>query len=499
VSTAAVPAPFPRLRLPDWDVPWYALAPLLLIPVMGGTPVNLNNILFAVEVLMLVAGIRRPVWIPAALLISEMTASNYIHDIGGLELSNRLLLAGLSFLVVMPHITRRIELGRRASLTIALACIFIGLITFVNMAKVDDAATLEFLRFIATGLFVMVLIPMTIRAKEDVLDLGRVLLIVAAVAALVAVFQHYSDSRGTPLYEVVPHAGAGGSFISWETRSLGLSENPILAGNVQMIVGLFALGFVLLAPMEPSTKRVIAVLILLGMAASYFTYTRSWAISVGMALVVLAAFYRGQYRREFLIFVVIGAMAFWYWSDLQGTRYTATAEDDSSAAARPVLWELSVNIAIDHPWTGVGYGKFLELSPQYTNTVPRELLEQQNAFQVVGKYQPHNDPLNVWVSWGFFALVVYVTLIVVVALNFIHTYRNAADQVIRGLAMGGLAALIAYETNSLFHNFFENSLAFWIIAGFSLVLLKVDRPPVAIDSPLPRLMRAGRELAWKRQ
>jgi hypothetical protein len=88
---------------------------------------------------------------------------------------------------------------------------------------------------------------------------------------------------------------------------------------------------------------------------------------------------------------------------------------------------------------------------------------------------------------------------VVVALNFIHTYRNAADQVIRGLAMGGLAALIAYETNSLFHNFFENSLAFWIIAGFSLVLLKVDRPPVAIDSPLPRLMRAGRELAWKRQ
>jgi O-antigen ligase len=233
------------------------------------------------------------------------------------------------------------------------------------------------------------------------------------------------------------------------------------------------------------------------MAASYFTYTRSWAISVGMALVVLAGFYRGQYWREFLIFVVIGATAFWYWSDLQGTRYTATAQDDSSAAARPVLWELSVNMAIDHPWTGVGYGQFIKLSPEYTDTVPRELLENQNAFEVVGKYQPHNDPLDVWVSWGFFALVAYVSLIIIVALNFIHTYRHAADEVIRGLAMGGLAALIAYETNSLFHNFFESSLAFWIIAGFSLVLTKVDRRPVVQDTPLPKLMRGSKELTWK--
>lgn len=497
MSSPAVPLPFPRLRLPDWEVPWYALAPLLLVPVIGGTPGALNNILFAVEVLLLVAGTRRAVWIPAALIVSEITSSNYLHDIGGVEVSNRLLLSCLAFLVVLPYITRRIEVGTRGALTIGVACCFLLLTTFVNMVLVDQGATLEFLRFIATGIFLMVLIPVAIRDKDDVLDLGKVLLVVAGVAALVAVFQNLSGSLGTPLYEVVPHAGTRGDLASWENRALALSENPILASNVQMIAGLFALGVVLLAPISPAAKRLVMLLILLMAAASYLTFTRSWVLSAGIALAVLATFYRGQYWRELLIAVVIGASAFWYLSGLQDTRYAQTPADDDSAAARPVLWELSLNVAADHPWFGIGYDQFREISPEYTSTVSEAALERQNAADVIGKEKPHNDVLDVWVSWGFFALMLYVALGVIVGLNFIHVYRNAADQVIRGLALGGLAALVAYETNSMFHNFIESSLAFWIIAGFSLVLPKVDRPPAATDGPFPRLIRSGRELAWK--
>jgi len=213
VSSQAISAPFPRLRLPDWEVPWYALAPLLLIPVIGGSPAALNNILFAVELLLLAAGTRRAVWVPAALIVSEMTSSNYMY------------------------LTRRIEVGMRGALTIGLACAFLVLTTFVNMVLVDYGATLEFLRFIATGIFLMVLIPIAIRDKDDVLDLGKVLLVVAGVAAVIAVFQNASGSLGTPLYEVIPHAGATGDLASWENRALALSENPILASNVQMIVG----------------------------------------------------------------------------------------------------------------------------------------------------------------------------------------------------------------------------------------------------------------------
>jgi len=497
VSSQAIPALFPRLRLPDWDVPWYALAPLLLIPVIGGSPAALNNILFAVELLLLAAGTRRAVWVPAALIVSEMTSSNYMHEIGGLELSNRLLLSALAFLVIMPYLTRRIEVGMRGALTIGLACAFLLLTTFVNMVLVDYGATLGFLRFIATGIFLMVLIPIAIRDKDDVLDLGKVLLVVAGVAAVVAIFQNASGSLGTPLYEVIPHAGATGDLASWENRALALSENPILASNVQMIVGLFALGIVLLAPIAPQTKRLVMLLILLMAVASYLTFTRSWVISAGIALAVLASFYRGKYWRQLLVLVVIGGSAFWYISDVQQSRYAQTVADDSSAAARPVLWELSLNIATDNPWLGIGYDQFREVSPEYRDTVSETALARPSADDVIGKENPHNDLLDVWVSWGFFALMIYVALVVAVGLNFIYVYRNAADQVIRGLALGGLAALIAYETNSMFHNFIETSLVFWIIAGFSLVLPKVDRPPVVTGDLLPRFMRSGRDVTWK--
>ena len=264
-----------------------------------------------------------------------------------------------------------------------------------------------------------------------------------------------------------------------------------------MVVGLFALGVVLLAPISPQTKRLVMLLILLMAAASYLTFTRSWVLSAGVALAVLATFYRGKYWREFLVAVVVGASAFWYVSGVQESRYSQTIADDSSAAARPVLWELSLNIATDNPWFGIGYDQFREVSPEYTATVSQTALERQNAAEVIGRENPHNDALNVWVSWGFFALMIYVALGVVVGLNFIYVYRNAADQVIRGLAMGGLAAIIAYETNSMFHNFIENSLVFWIIAGFSLVLPKVDRPPIVTGGPFSRLLRNSRDATWK--
>jgi O-antigen ligase len=497
MSSRAVPLPLPRLLLPNWEVPWYALAPLALIPVIGGSPGALNSILFAAELLLLAAGTRRAVWIPAALIVSEMTSSNYLHEIGGLELSNRLLLSFFAFLVVIPHLTRRIEVGTRGALTIGLASSFLLLTTLVNMALVDYGATLGFLRFTANGIFLMVLIPVAIRDKDDVLDLGKVLLVVAGVAALAAVFQNLSGSLGTPVYEVIPHAGASGDLASWENRALALSENPILASNVQMIVILFALGVVLLAPIAPQTKRLVMLAVLLMAVASYLTFTRSWVLSAGVALVVLASFYRGQYWRELLIVVVIGASAFWYVSEVENSRYAQTAANDDSAAARPVLWELSLNVAADHPWFGIGYDQFREVSPAYADTVSQTALDRQHAADVIGKENPHNDVLDVWVSWGFFALMIYVALGVVVGLNFIYVYRNGADQVIRGLAMGGLAALVAYETNSMFHNFIENSLVFWIIAGFSLVLPKVDRPPVVADGPFPTLVRSSRDVKWK--
>jgi len=482
MSMAFIPWPTTSLlgRI-EFRLPWLALLPLVLIPVVGGDSGSLNNLLFATELLLLAAGVRRPVWVVAALVMSEMTAANFIHEFGGFQLSNRLLLAGISIPIVLPHVAARADIGPRAKVTVGLALAFVAITTVGNMAYADDGAVVQFLRYTCLGVYLMVLIPISIRDHEDLRDLCALLLGLALLAALVGASQHWSDSRGTPLWQAIPHPGAPGeSFATWETRAVALSDNPILAGNVLMVAGLFALGALLVAPFQTNTKRFLAAGFLLMAATSYFTFTRSWAIAMVPALGSMALLYRGQYKREFWMLIVVMGAGLWYWSDMQSSRYTQDTTTDSSAAARPVLWTVGLNIAYDHPWLGVGHDAFLELSPEYASTVDDTLLERADAKNLLGKYTPHNDLLNIWLSWGFFALLIYAALTLAICRNFFVTFNTAADPLLQGLALGGLAAMIGFQANSLFHNFLDSTLTFWILAGFSLVLLKLGpRTPVA--------------------
>ncbi len=480
---------FPRLSTPvflerfEFKQPWFALVPLLLIPVLGNTSSGLNMLLFATELLLVVAGVRRPIWIVAALVMSEMTAANFVHDVG---ISNRVLLAALSVPLVMPHLASRIDIGPKAKLTVGLALMFVAITTAVNLSESQDTYVFDFLRYIAIATYLMVLIPACVRDRDDVRDLCALLFGIVVLSMVVGLSQHWSDGRGTPMYEVVPHAGAvGESFASWESRLLGLSDNPIQSGNVLMIAGLFALGVVLYSPMQTSTKRWYAIVLLMMCAASYYTYTRSWAIAMVPAMASIAMLYRGKYKKEFFMLILVLGAGLWYWSDMKSSRYTATAENDSSAAARPVLWTLGLQIAYDNPWFGAGHDSFLDLSKEYTNTVPDDLLELQGARDVIGKYTVHNDPINTWLSWGFFALFVYVALSIVIGKNFFDAFMVTQDPLLKGLALGGLAAVLGYHTNSLFHNFLDSSLTFWVLGGFSLVMLKLGQRPYEPAPPPP--------------
>ncbi|MEO8456478.1 MAG: O-antigen ligase family protein [Chloroflexota bacterium] len=472
-------------RVLGFQLPWLALLPLLLIPILGTDAGALNTILFATELCLLAAGVKRSCWIPAALLLSEMSASNYLFggstNGGGFQISARLVIACISVPVLVPHIASRLEVGHKAKWTIALGCGFVFVTTFVNSLYAGEDFVLQFLRYIGVGLYYLILIPICIRNRDDLRDLGVLVLGFAAFSGLVGIFQHLHEHYGTPLWQTVPNPGAPGeSYTTWEERLLGLSENPIQAGNILMVVGLIALGAVLVTPMSANTKRLIGCVLLMMAGAAYFTFTRSWAIAMAPALLSMALFYKGKYKKEFWLIIIILAGGMWYWSDLKTNRYTAT-EDDGSAAARPVLWSLGLDIAYDHPWLGVGHDAFLKLSPEYET---QSLLDNKNAQDVVGKYAVHNDMINVWLSWGFIALILYVLLAIAIGKNFYDALTRAVDPLLRGLALGGLAALLGYEVNSQFHNLLDSTLTLWILGGLSLALLKLS--PQAPPPPRPK-------------
>jgi O-antigen ligase len=471
VSTAEIALPRPRARSQESGFPRVALFPLALIPFFGTSPEGLQVILLTVQALLFFLGVRRPVWILAAIMVSELTIANYIYEFGSFGISNRLVLTLASIPVVLPHVVQRPDLGPRAKSMVLTAVAFFLIATFANVVASDMAYVFKFSRYLITGLIALVLVPAVVRSRDDVRDLSLVVLVISAISALVAVLQHYSQITGAPLYEAIPHAGLGpDTFESWGGRALGLTESPIYITSALLFSMMFLLGAVLLADLEPRVRFLLTAILMMTAAALFFSYTRSWAYSAGFALLPMVLAYRGRYSRELWLLVIFAGAAFFYYSDLQSNRYTLDANSDDSAATRPVLWEVGLNIALDNPILGVGHDKFLELSPEYASRIDRSLLDRQGAGSALGQYQPHNDFLNVWLSFGTGALVLYVGLFLLSIKNYLEAFFRTTEPLVKGLALGGMGAVLAFGANSFFHNLFDSTLTIWLLAGISLAL-----------------------------
>ena len=474
MATVGIALSRPQTKARGNSFPSLALLPLAFIPVFGTSAQGLQAILLIVQAIFFVMGVRRPVWLLAAVMISELTIANYMYEFGSFKISHRLILTLACVPVVLPHVIRRPDLGPRARSMILAALGFFLVSTFANAVAADGGYVLKFARYLITGLIVLVLAPAVVFNRDDARDLSLVVLVVGAASALVAVLQHYSSFTDAPLYQVVPHAGLEGTtFESWGSRAMGLAESPIYITSSLLFFMMFLLGVVLLADLEPRVRFLLTAILMMTAAALFFSYSRSWIYSAAFALLPMALVYRGQYRRELWLLVILGGTAFLYYSDLQNNRYTLDANSDDSAATRPVLFEAGLNIAMDNPILGVGHNKFLELSPEYASKIDESLLERQGAGKALGKYQPHNDFLNVWLSFGTGALVLYLALFVLSIKNYLEVFFRTAEPLLKGLALGGLGAVLAFAANSAFHNLFDSTLLVWLLAGISLALSKL--------------------------
>jgi O-antigen ligase len=484
-ATVARPAAKAIAEAPSKGFPWIAVLPLALIPVLGASASGMDRLLLVMEGIFLFLGARRGVWVLGAIIVSEFTIGNYMYLFGeSFSISSRLVIVMASIPIVAPHIIRRPDLGPAARGMMVMALAFVALTTLANTVYADSGYVFQFFRYIATGVTVLALIPALVTSRDDLRELGMVALTVAVVSATVAILQHY-HYKGAPIYEAVPHTGTGptSSFLSWEGRSLGLSESPVYLANVLMVMLFLVMGVLISANMTTKSRRVLGVVLVLFALGLYVTYTRSWSYSAALALLPIVLIYRGRYRREFWLLAIMAAAAFLYYSDYQGSRYTLGPGSEDSAAARPVLWSAGLNIAMDHPFLGVGHDSFLQLSPEYASGDAAST-SSEGEVSVLGVYTPHNDFLNIWLSFGAVALFFYLAIIVLSVKNFVEAYFQTSDSFLKGVALGGIGAVVAFETNSFFHNYFDSTLTLWLLAGLSLAVVKLVH------------LKPARETAW---
>jgi O-antigen ligase len=425
------------------------------------------SLVLAVQIALFVLLFHRPVWAMASLMVGQLTASGFMFTISAeLQISIRFLWTILTVALLVPILKSKggIKLGNKARRIIIPAIIFFTLATIVNIVHVDLSYAIVYLRQASTALVILVLLPAVINNERDIKLLAIVALITCTASAVVAIMQHYSF-MGLPAIALYPDT-------LWQGRISGLAEGPVdLAYNLPVIImPMVAIYF--LRGVNPRSRKILVILILVMTAALFFTYTRSGMYALAPGLLAIILLMKGKVKKELLLVVLILVAAFLYYSDIKGNRYAQGFADDSSAAGRLVLWQAGLNIALDNPLFGIGYSRFEDVSQGYASDIDPALMEIQNAGAVLGE-APHNDFLRVWLSFGTPAFLVFLWILVGIFRNFLDSYRQASSRFLKSLALGCFASLIAYSVNAATHNVMDSVFILWILGGFSIATTKL--------------------------
>lgn len=447
-----------------------------------GMPVPLAIVLMIQAVVFLLL-LSHPVWAIAALIVGQLTASGFMFDLAPqLRISIHLLWALMAVIFLLPVLAqKRVRLGSGARRVIIPALVLFALATVSNALNTDLAYTFQYFRQTATALAILLLLPAVVDDERDVKLLSVVALVASTVSALVAILQYldYAGIDGLPAYTLVP-------MDLSEGRMPGLTESPLLLAFNLPVVLLFLFGVLLASGVGRNTKRILVLSAAVMLVALYLTFTRSAFYALAPGLLAIALLLKGRMRKELVLVALIAGVAFFYSAGVTASRYSQGFTAEESAASRLVLWQSGLSIARDHPLIGIGHERYSEVSLEHLSAVDPRFAEMQGAGRALGQYEPHNDFINVWLSFGTPALVAFLWLIAAVFRNFTESYRQSSSRFLKGFALGGGAALTAWCVNAATHNVMDSLFTLWIIAGLSIAVAKLSRPGQRHKEEIPQ-------------
>jgi O-antigen ligase len=466
----------PRLpaRLPIWALLGPSAVSGAALAVVGGAHTPLQALVLAIigGTIPLVA--NHPGWIIVPVVLVDLSLAD--DRVPGLGMSLRLLITLvatlLAFLVLIRQRSPLEALGEGAARTVMLpTLLFVGVSTVINLLFSDLAFVVQYLRYQVVLVTTLALVIVLIRDRRALTIAATAMLLMAVLSSVVAMGQRVGGSFA--LYAAVPSS----VVLVFGERVFGLSGSPVTLANNLVQVAVPALGFLAVAWSDRLRLRLPLLLatasILVGV---YLTTTRSALIAAGVGVVVIVALVDRQRQFALSSICVIVALVFAValGVGLIDQRFMEGAEEDKSAASHVAIMQVAFAVALDNMVLGIGREHFEEVSRAYMSEVAVGSSGQaQRAGQgAVGTLRPHNDFLEVWSSWGMFGLATYVGVFIGALQNFLIA-RRSPDPLVRGMAVGGAAGLIAYGLNSAFHNYLDSSVILWCYAGLSAAVASI--------------------------
>ncbi|MDL0433334.1 O-antigen ligase family protein [Marinobacter sp. TBZ242] len=264
------------------------------------------------------------------------------------------------------------------------------------------------------------------------------------------------------------------SFEQLLTTRFGAGINPISFGNLALLGGVLALVGGSYFARTGKTPAAIAVLGLgaTAIVISMLSGTRSNLIALPVLLILLLPLVGPKLRLPGLAAVAVISLALLFSSDRMHQSIEDALEGkvlEPGIEIRLELWQVTANIFMEHPWTGVGLGGYSSAIENLADSHP-EYTRLKNC--CTG--HAHNDLLNNAatsgipgiLSWGF---LIFIPM-VIFAKNVFNSHKPSAH-----IAVAGTMVSAGYLVFGLTEATFNRSLflTFYLlaIAGLASALL----------------------------
>jgi O-antigen ligase len=450
-------------------------ATILIILVWAVMQWNLSAFVFLAVIVLFFIGSKNPLWAVAAILVSQMTITSYMVTTPIVEISLRLILMLLTLYIIRGSLVRKeVDLGPHARRLIIPMIILIVLMTISNVVNsLAFEGIFRIFRNMVVGLLFIILLPAIIENRRQLKTLCGILLVVAIASSIIGILQHY-NFLGMGQATILP------DFMNEMGRVPGMGETELELSYILPAMMMIMLAIYLAKGISPGYRGLLFIPMVPMLLALYFTYTRSALFAIGTGVLSILLFMKTRIRWEIILVIMIVVVLVVEATNVLEETYVAGRSEsgqEESSVARDILRQAGIAIALDNPIFGIGAGRFTEVSPQYASRIDPALVQWEGnryySYTTLGSDEPHNDFINIWLSHGTLALIVYILLHFIIIYNLMYAFRTSNNRFIKGLSAGMAVALITYVVNSFYHNLLATLPLLWILAGFSLVTSKL--------------------------
>lgn len=142
-------------------------------------------------------------------------------------------------------------------------------------------------------------------------------------------------------------------------------------------------------------------------------------------------------------------------------------KSDVAFQSRLFYYDVAIKGIMDHPLLGVGFENFNTVFPMYRSK--KELPDETEAFRNILPTKVHNSYLQIALTNGIPALLVYLAFLTAILVLLGRAYKNTKDHYTMVVSAAFSAAIIGYLIQDISGwNEIVLSAFFWIILGFSV-------------------------------